>query len=190
MPTPPNVHIAPLSDLDIPKTFGVMSLSFGADAPFINAYFPAHATPAGRAAGGGGYCRDRGLDGEEGVRRYWPEEEDREWMGVLWRDYVKPRTGALVGAEGRGVYVLELLAVHPEYRRLGAGAALVNVGLKAAEEKGVDAIIESTDAGGPLYEKCGLKCEIERIVFDVGEQFGGKKTPKLCFMTKGAVAAS
>ncbi|KAL5393048.1 hypothetical protein PMIN02_005972 [Paraphaeosphaeria minitans] len=129
-------------------------------------------------------------EGEEGVRRYWPEEEDREWMGVLWRDYVKPRTGALVGAEGRGVYVLELLAVHPEYRRLGAGAALVNVGLKAAEEKGVDAIIESTDAGGPLYEKCGLKCEIERIVFDVGEQFGGKKTPKLCFMTKGAVAAS
>jgi GNAT superfamily N-acetyltransferase len=80
--------------------------------------------------------------------------------------------------------------VHPEYRRLGAGAALVNAGLKIADEKGIGAVIESTDAGRPLYERCGLKCEIEKMEFNVGEKFSGMKTPKLCFMVKGAAAAS
>lgn len=84
--------------------------------------------------------------------------------------------------------VLELLAVHPEYRRLGAGAALMKVGLAAADEKGVGAVIESTDAGRPLYEKCGLKSEIDEMVFDVGEEHKSKKKPKLCFMVKGATA--
>ncbi|OAG04196.1 uncharacterized protein CC84DRAFT_1207359 [Paraphaeosphaeria sporulosa] len=220
-----DVQIAPLSDRDIPETFRMMSLSFGTDAPFINAYFLAHTTPAGQASGaerllawkhsapnsqflravaasedGGEVVIGIGIwtymtekppqtldeaEGEEGVSKYWPEDGAREWMRALWREYVKPRTAAVVGAEGKGVY-----AVHPEYRRLGAGAALVNAGLKAAEEKGVGAIIESTDAGRPLYEKCGLKCEIEKMVFDVGEQFSGKKTPKLCFMVKEAAAAS
>jgi GNAT superfamily N-acetyltransferase len=99
------------------------------------------------------------------------------------------RSGSLEADIARGI-VLELLAVHPEYRRLGAGAALVNAGLSVAEEKGVDAVIESTDAGRPLYEKCGLTCKIEKMEFDVGESFSGEKTPKLCFMVKGAAAAS
>ncbi|KAF2437782.1 hypothetical protein P171DRAFT_505459 [Karstenula rhodostoma CBS 690.94] len=230
MPPSNNVHMAPLEDADIPETFRIMSLSFGSDAPFINAYFPAHTTPTGQSQGserllawknsapnsqflkavassknGGDVIIGIGIwtymtekppqtleeaEGEEEVRKYWPEEGDREWMRALWREYVKPRTGAVVGAEGSGVYVLELLAVHPEYRRLGAGAALVNAGLKAAEKKGVGAVIESTDAGRPLYEKCGLICEIENMVFNVGEEFGGKETPKLCFMVKGTTAVS
>jgi hypothetical protein len=144
MPPSKRVHIAPLEDADIPETFRVMSLSFGTDAPFINAYFPAHATPAGQAqgaerllawkrsapesqflkavsAGDGGrevivgmgvwtHLREAppqtldDAEGEEGVEKYWPGERDREWMKVLWREYVKPRTGAVVEAKGRGVY--------------------------------------------------------------------------------------
>ena len=33
--------------------------------------------------------------------------------------------------------VLELLAVHPEYQRLGAGKGLVNWGTKKADERGL-----------------------------------------------------
>ncbi|KAJ4360263.1 uncharacterized protein N0V89_000823 [Didymosphaeria variabile] len=229
MPPSDKVHIAPIEDADLPGTFKMMSLSFGSDAPFINAYFLAHDTPAGQAQGAerllawkqsspdsqflkavstrGGEEIVIGIgiwtymveqppqtledaEGEEDVRKYWPREEEREWMKALWREYVKPRTRAVVGSKGKGVCVLELLAVHPEYRRLGAGAALVNAGLSAADDKGVGAVIESTDAGRQLYEKCGLKCEIEKMNFDVGEGFSGKKTPKLCFMVKGASGAS
>lgn len=227
----------------------MMSLSFGSDAPFINAYFLAHDTPAGQAQGAerllawkqsspdsqflkavsvrGGEEAVIGIgiwtymveqppqtledaEGEDDVSKYWPMEEEREWMKALWKEYVKPRTMAVVRSKGKGVYgmrllnsfasiletnilcdkVLELLAVHPEYRRLGAGAALVNAGLAAADEKGVGAVIESTDAGRLLYEKCGLKCEIEKMKFDVGGGFSEKETPKLCFMVKGASGAS
>lgn len=144
MPPSTNIHVAPLEDPDIPETFRMMSLSFGNDAPFINAYFLAHSTPAGQASGaerllawknsapnsqflkvaaaskdGGETIIGVGIwtlmtekppqtleeaEGEEEVERYWPEEGDRDWMKVLWREYVKPRTKAVVEAEGRGLY--------------------------------------------------------------------------------------
>ena len=84
--------------------------------------------------------------------------------------------------------VLELLAVGPEFRRQGVGAALVNWGVTAADNKKVGAVVESTDAGRAMYERCGLKCEIENMTFEVGQKFKGKKVPKLGFMVKGATA--
>jgi hypothetical protein len=146
MPPSNKIRIAPLEDADIPETFRMMSLSFGTDAPFINAYFLAHTTPAGQAqgadrllawkhsapdaqflkavatgdsGGGGEVIVGVGIwtfmseappqtleeaEGKEGVEKYWPDEGDRAWMEVLWREYVKPRTGAIVGAKGRGIY--------------------------------------------------------------------------------------
>lgn len=37
--------------------------------------------------------------------------------------------------------VLELLAVHPDYQRLGAGKALVQWGTKAADEQGLQVVL-------------------------------------------------
>lgn len=37
--------------------------------------------------------------------------------------------------------VLELLAVHPDHQRLGAGTALVKWGTKAADEQGLKVMI-------------------------------------------------
>lgn len=92
----------------------------------------------------------------ENVEEVWPDEDDREFMARLWREYVVPRTQAIKDSGGKGVYgmgesmiqingyglltfqiVLELLAVHPGFRRLGAGRALVEWGTKAADEQGV-----------------------------------------------------
>ncbi|KAI1858229.1 hypothetical protein JX265_010897 [Neoarthrinium moseri] len=69
----------------------------------------------------------------EDVNTVWPDEDDREFMTQLWKSYVIPRTQAIKGSHDRGVYVLELLAVHPDYQRLGAGTALVTWGTKAAD---------------------------------------------------------
>jgi hypothetical protein len=45
------VTIALLTDKDITTSFQVLSTSFGHDAPFVDIYFPAHDTPAGREQG-------------------------------------------------------------------------------------------------------------------------------------------
>ncbi|KAI3326260.1 hypothetical protein HD806DRAFT_489804 [Xylariaceae sp. AK1471] len=124
------------------------------------------------------------LEEAENVREVWPNDDDREFMARLWKEYVGPRTQAVRDSGGKGVYVLELLAVHPDYQRLGAGTALVKWGTKAADELGIRAIVEGTPVGRHLYEKCGLHAEIEEMRFDVGEEFAGRTKPKLVFMTR------
>ncbi|KAH9901901.1 hypothetical protein F4778DRAFT_781784 [Xylariomycetidae sp. FL2044] len=119
------------------------------------------------------------------VREVWPDEGgDREFMARLWREYVVPRTRAIAGSGGKGVYVLELLAVDPEYQGKGAGTALVEWGTGAADRQGIKSIVEATPAGRRVYEKCGLRAEIEEMQFDVGDEFSERTKPKLVFMTR------
>ncbi|KAI5865920.1 hypothetical protein GGS23DRAFT_554603 [Durotheca rogersii] len=120
----------------------------------------------------------------EDVAAVWPDRGDREFMTRLWRSYVVPRTQAIREAQGRGVYILELLAVHPGCQRLGAGKALVQWGTRAADEQGVKAIVEGTPVARRLYEQCGLRAQIEEMQFDVGDEFAGRKMPKLTFMVR------
>ncbi|KAI0449464.1 hypothetical protein F5B21DRAFT_494207, partial [Xylaria acuta] len=124
------------------------------------------------------------LEKAENVEEVWPNGEDREFMTRLWRDYVKPRTQEVNDSGGRGVNVLELLAVHPDHQRLGAGRALVEWGTRAADELAIKAVVEGTPVGRRLYEKCGLRVEIEEMQFDTGEEYAERKKPKLLFMTR------
>lgn len=52
--------------------------------------------------------------------------------------------------------VLNMCFVHPDHRRRGAASLLVEWGTKKADEMGVEAFIESTDDGKPLYERYGF----------------------------------
>ncbi|KAI0895230.1 hypothetical protein F4806DRAFT_93231 [Annulohypoxylon nitens] len=124
------------------------------------------------------------LDKTENVEEVWPDEGDREYMTRLWRDYVGPRSQAIVDSEGKGVYVLELLAVHPDHQRLGAGTALVEWGTKTADERGIKAVVEGTQVARRLYEKCGFRAKVEEMRFDVGDEFAERKKPKLIFMVR------
>ncbi|KAI0536539.1 hypothetical protein GGR58DRAFT_475084 [Xylaria digitata] len=124
------------------------------------------------------------LKDTEDVEQVWPDDEDREFMARLWRDYVKPRTRAVQDSGEKGVYVLELLAVHPDHQRLGAGRALVEWGTRAADRLGIKAVVEGTPAGRRLYEKCGLAVEIEEMRFDTGQEFAARAKPTLLFMTR------
>ncbi|KAI1803976.1 hypothetical protein F4811DRAFT_307436 [Daldinia bambusicola] len=219
------VSISPLSDEEIPIAFEVLSKSFGHDAPFVDIYFPSHATPSGQAQGSkrlmewkhsseastflkatiptaaGDQGRQQTIIGlavwtlmkeappaelakVENVAEVWPDEADREFMTRLWKDYVVPRSKVIEDSGGKGVYVLELLAVLPDCQRLGAGTALVKWGTKAASEHELQVVVEGTPVARRLYEKCGLRAKIEEMRFDVGEEFAGKRIPKLIFMTK------
>ncbi|KAI0420552.1 hypothetical protein F5X98DRAFT_11140 [Xylaria grammica] len=127
------------------------------------------------------------LEDDENAEEIWPDRQDREFMARLWREYVKPRTQAVKDSGEKGVYVLELLAVHPDYQGLGAGKALVEWGTAAADRLGIRAVVEGTPAGRRLYEKCGLRVEIEGMEFNTGEEFAARAKPKLFFMTREPV---
>lgn len=142
MTSPDKVTVALLSDEDIPTSFHLVSESFAHDAPFIDAYFPDHDTPSGRAQGskrlalwkqasttstflkavteasqGNKDCiigvavwthmkesPPADLEQVENTKEVWPDEDDREFMTRLWRDYVKPRTQVIENSRGKGVY--------------------------------------------------------------------------------------
>ncbi|KAI1423426.1 hypothetical protein F5Y12DRAFT_716378 [Xylaria sp. FL1777] len=124
------------------------------------------------------------LEEAENAEEFWPDLNDRKFMAALWKDYVKLRSQAVRDSRGNGVYVLELLAVHPDYQRLGAGTALVSWGIKASDKAQVKAVVEGTKVGRRLYEKCGFSAEIEEMLFDTGGEFAERAKPELIFLTR------
>ena len=43
-------------------------------------------------------------EGKEELKKYWPDEQSREWMEALWKEYVKPRTRAVANSNREGIY--------------------------------------------------------------------------------------
>lgn len=48
----------------------------------------------------------------EDVEEVWPDEDDREFMTRLWREYVIPRTQSIKDSEGKGVYGMWHSSIH------------------------------------------------------------------------------
>ncbi|CAI6342063.1 unnamed protein product [Periconia digitata] len=120
----------------------------------------------------------------EKVDEVWPDKDDREFMTRLWSKYVIPRSEVIKRSAGKGVYVLELLAVDPDHQRLGAGTALVAWGTRYADELGIESVVEGTPVGRRCYENGGFHTEIEEMDFDTGEEFSGRRKPTLHFLTR------
>ncbi|KAL9018593.1 MAG: hypothetical protein Q9185_004109 [Variospora sp. 1 TL-2023] len=101
-----------------------------------------------------------GKEGDEaaaagGMKCYWwPEEgRKREMADHVMGQYMKARGERMV----RACLLLEILFVHPSHRRRGAGSLLVEWGVRKADEMGVEAFVEATDDGMPLYAKYGFR---------------------------------
>ncbi|KAF2667561.1 hypothetical protein BT63DRAFT_456862 [Microthyrium microscopicum] len=120
----------------------------------------------------------------ENLEKHWPDGENREFVVQLWKNFVYPRNQAITESNGKGVYALELLAIHPDYQRMGAGKALVDWGNKKADELRLQGVVEATSFGVPLYEKCGFHSQIEEMAFATDEKFNGRQKPKLTFLTR------
>ncbi|MCJ1414144.1 hypothetical protein MMC32_000469 [Xylographa parallela] len=121
--------------------------------------------------------------------RHEESAEEREWTAVLWAPLEVVRTRGIEQAGGK-LLLLNLLCVDPTYQRGGAGTALMRWGTRIADERGVEAILESTVAARHLYEQNGFRV-VEKMEWDFPEKFSGRAKPELFFMhrpaRKGAV---
>ncbi|KAF2195775.1 acyl-CoA N-acyltransferase [Zopfia rhizophila CBS 207.26] len=74
----------------------------------------------------------------------------------------------------RPYYVLDTLVTHPSHHRRGAGGMLIQWGCDQADTKGVEAYVEASQMGVPLYERYGFR-RIKDIELDLGDFGGGEK---------------
>jgi GNAT superfamily N-acetyltransferase len=118
------------------------------------------------------------LDAAENVDQVWPDSDDREYMRRLWEQYVVPRTAVVLESGGKGVMVLELLAVDAAYQQRGAGSALVQWGTEMADERGLTVSSDSllgTSFPSAAFEACIRVSQKNSI--DVPQQAVVEATP-------------
>ncbi len=76
----------------------------------------------------------------------------------VWNAFFKQMNDAKTEYMGARPYMcLDTLITHPEHRRQGAAKLLVEWGCKNADERGIEAYLESSQMGVPLYEGCGFR---------------------------------
>lgn len=75
--------------------------------------------------------------------------------------------------------LLDLVVVHPEYRRQGIVFMLVESGIRAAEKIGIDCFVQALREGRSLYERAGF-VEVGKCVHD-GDCEGQETTHDLWF---------
>lgn len=85
----------------------------------------------------------------------------------------------------RPYVVLDTLVTHPEHHRRGAGGMLVAWGCAEADKRGVEAYLEASIMGAPLYERFGFRA-VKRVGVDLRE-FGGDEVIE--FIVSGAFLA-
>ncbi|GFF26533.1 hypothetical protein IFM61606_05328 [Aspergillus udagawae] len=68
--------------------------------------------------------------------------------------------------------VLELLVTHPQHQGKGVGKALLDWGMRMADERHVRIYLEATPEGYPLYRKSGWR-DVEDLVMDYS-LYGGE----------------
>ena len=71
----------------------------------------------------------------------------------------------------RPYYSLDTLVTHPDHHRRGAGGLLGKWGLEKADEAGVEAYLEASPMGRPLYERWGFE-PVKDISLDL-RRWGG-----------------
>lgn len=61
-----------------------------------------------------------------------------------------------------------MIVTLPEYRRRGVATSLVQWGIDAADEMGLEIYLESSVAGLPMYEKFGWR-QLKSVDFDMAQ---------------------
>ena len=78
----------------------------------------------------------------------------------------------------------------PAFQRRGIAGKLTKWGLKEAERRGgleavLEAVLEASAMGRPVYERLGFKVEGTEIPYNVDEEFAGRDMPASVFMRTG-----
>ncbi|KAF2656092.1 hypothetical protein K491DRAFT_628904 [Lophiostoma macrostomum CBS 122681] len=88
---------------------------------------------------------------------WWPDGEYREFCELILNQVYTPRTQKMTKPH----VALNWMAVHPSYRRLGIGTSLMRAGIATANAHDVEAWMEASAMGRPLYEKHGFTSVVE-----------------------------
>jgi GNAT superfamily N-acetyltransferase len=74
----------------------------------------------------------------------------------------------------RPYYVLDTLVTRPEHERRGAGSLLVRWGCEKADEAGVEAYLEASKMGAPMYARHGFE-PVREVELDLTRWGGDEK---------------
>ncbi|KAJ8115305.1 hypothetical protein OPT61_g3013 [Boeremia exigua] len=158
------------TEADIPRVFEIVSLAFAHDHEYVDAVFPAHATPEGRrartvdndtgtivAAAKWNFYKDGDVPPQPKMGgNYWKSEEGKEFAQALFHGFFAPRQ-RVIEETNENLAVLDMMMVDPVYQRIGAGRLLLQWGLARADELGVHTVVEGSDCGRRLYASEGFE---------------------------------
>ena len=93
---------------------------------------------------------------EGGMADFGDDDHEREYVTALNDKYLSERHAAIKETNGR-LASLDILATDPAHQGRGVGSALMDWGIRKADELGVDAVVESSVSGRKLYEQKGFE---------------------------------
>ncbi|KAF1993719.1 hypothetical protein P154DRAFT_449407 [Amniculicola lignicola CBS 123094] len=127
-----------------------------------------------RLVGGSGKgIKIRGLTEEEldeelgTIPTPWLESDVELWNGLY--GYLMGTTREVMGR--KAYWTLDLLMTETVHRRRGAATLLVQWGCDRADEMGIEAYVEASLEGTPMYEKCGFRT-VKTFVYDPAKDLG------------------
>ncbi|KAF7560294.1 hypothetical protein G7046_g3843 [Stylonectria norvegica] len=121
--------------------------------------------------------------GEPTPRRVYGPGTNAEGCRLFFGGMDRQRTDIM---EGKPYAYLKLLHTDPEHQRRGAGSMLVKWGLAEADRLGIDAFLESSEAGRALYEKLGFG-KVGELIVDLSP-WGGPSELDCLMMVRPAGA--
>ncbi|KAH8162829.1 hypothetical protein CIB48_g5413 [Xylaria polymorpha] len=117
---------------------------------------------------------------------YPGNETEQRFLRQMLRSLIKRRVEfvqAKAAADPPAVMALDLCATHPAFQRRGVASKLVRWGLDEARRRGIpDVTTEASSMGRHAYAKLGFVPQGSDIVYEVDDEFAGRKKPPNVFM--------
>jgi GNAT superfamily N-acetyltransferase len=129
-------------------------------------------------------ARERTWDEVEAAFQDHPEpyeESEPEMLQALYDLFNKYKRETL---GTRSHYALDTLVTLPQHERRGAGSMLVRWGCEKADEVGVEAYLEASTIGEPMYARHGFQ-RVKEIEFDL-KKYGGDEVMSFIPMLRPA----
>lgn len=112
------------------------------------------------------------VDEEMKIPEMYAESHPEVWDGLF--NLFNTNKREYMG--NRPHYKLDTLATHPKHHRRGAGGLLLAWGCAKADEAGVEAYLEASTMGAPLYARYGFE-PIKDISLDLRRWGGDEEIP-------------
>lgn len=124
---------------------------------------------------------------------YPTDETQQRFLAQAMYSLHKPRLDlvkAIASTATPALLALDLCAVNPAFQRRGIAGKLVEWGLQEAERRGgLEAVMEASVMGKPVYARVGFQADGQGIEFNMDKEFSGRDLPPNVFMRSRLPAA-